>query len=164
MCAYTCVHTIVLILSSQPTQPLWWSIHVLCMVLWGRNWVWGFLRVTKTLGVVVARLPRSRTDSPLHHRTKGINHQHHHLTKTGIHTQEVSCIANGCSRTPWLHVHSPCVPGLLIAVAGRTQRTPRSHISSSMTPYELDWQAVCLFSCSRRVHQVHFLCSLCFRP
>ncbi len=152
MCAYTCVHSIVLILSSQPTQLLWWSLHALCMILWGRNWGWGFLQVTKTPGTVVAKLPGSQTELPLHRCTQGINHYYHHLTKRGLHMQEVSCIANGCSK----HYDSTCTRHVFPATSvGSWTHTANSWVPHPIldditAPCELDWQAVCLFSSVRR--------------
>ena len=65
--------------------------------------------------------PGAAADSPLHHRTRGINHHHHHLTKRGVHTQEVSCAANGWSvrydRTCSRHV----LPEPVAPLSERTQ-------------------------------------------
>lgn len=113
---------------------------------------------------VVVWLPRSQADSPYHHCTQGINHHHyHHLTKGGIHAQEVSCIANGCSYTTTAHALAMCSP-LPASVAEHMRRTPRSHISSSLTPQRhmslTDRPSVCF----PLQDEVHFLCSLCFRP
>lgn len=76
---------------------LWWSAHVLRMILRGWSWRWSFLQVTKNPGAVVASLPRRQADSQLHHCTEDINLHHQHLTKKGICRQEVSRISNGCS-------------------------------------------------------------------
>lgn len=113
---------------------------------------------------VVVWLPRSQADSPYHHCTQGINHHHyHHLTKGGIHAQEVSCIANGCSYSTTAHALAMCSP-LPASVAEHMRRTPRSHISSSLTPQRhmslTDRPSVCF----PLQDEVHFLCSLCFRP
>lgn len=153
MCAYTCARTIVLILSSQPTQPLWWSTHVLCVILWGRNWGWGSRQVTKTPGVIVARLPRSQADPAIRHRTRGIDHHHHHhLTKERNFTHRKSAVSlTDVSYITAAHALAMCVPPA--TEIGSTWRTPRPHVSPRRditAPYEPDWQAACLFSSSRR--------------
>lgn len=153
-----CAHTIVSILSSHPTHALWWSAHVLRMILRGWSWRWSFLQVTKNPGAVVASLPRRQADSQLHHCTEDINLHHQHLTKKGICRQEVSRISNGCSlswdRTYTRHVF----PATGIGSRAHTQThthglnssAPHLVLHDITAPCEPEWQAVCLFSSSRR--------------
>lgn len=120
-----------------------------------------FLQVTKYLGVVAVKLPRSQADSALHRRTRGINHRRHHLTKGSTSRIGSQLYCRRMRRTVRLQTHPPCVPA---SVAESTRRTPRSRVPSSLTSQcragLTDRPSVCF----PPQDEVHFLCSLCFRP
>lgn len=119
-----------------------------------------FLQVTKCLRAVAVKLPRSQTDSALHRRTRGINHRHHCLTEGRNSRTGSQLCCRRMRRTLRPHAHPPCVPA---SVAESTRRTPRSRVPSSTSQHHAsltDRPSVCF----PPQDEVHFLCSLCFRP
>lgn len=141
-------------LSSQPTQLIWCSPHVLCRVLWGRIKGEAFCK-SKTL------LESLRCGCPW----------------TGlIHCTITACMASiiapiiitTCQRERFIHrksavlltdvgtltsTHAPTMC-LLAASIGSWPHAANSscpHLihPDATAPYELEWQAICLFSSSR---------------
>lgn len=149
-------------LSSRPTQLIWWSVHLLRRVFWGRNRGRSFVTRTGSLRrgwFIVPPLragPQSSPSSPPDKRAKNSSARKSAVSQTDVATSR-------------LHMQppSPPPPRLPASVAEqmRQNRPPaRSHISSSLTPQRhmslTDRPSVCF----PLRDEVHFLCSLCFRP
>lgn len=81
-----------------------------------------------------------------------------------LERQEVSCIANGCSNITPAHAAATAVAEQMRQKPTPSAPPARSHISSSLTPQRhmslTDRPSVCF----PLRDEVHFLCSLCFRP